>query len=177
MVAELIEGDLIVSPRPASPHARATMALGSSLFGSFDGPPGGSGAAPAWWILFEPELHFGKNVLVPDIAGWRRDRMPRLRNVVAFTQAPDWVCETLSPSTGAIDRGRKMRVYAHEQVGHLWIIDPIARTLEVYRLEGERWIVATTHGGNDPITAEPFDAVTLDPSRWWLEPESAQPIG
>jgi len=177
MVAELIEGDLIVSPRPASPHARATTQLGSTLNGSFDGPPGGSNAPGGWWILFEPELHFGKNVLVPDLAGWRRDRMPQLRNVTAFTQAPDWVCETLSPSTGAIDRGRKMRVYAREQVGHLWIIDPIARTLEVYRLEGERWIVASTHGGNDPITAEPFDAVTLDPSRWWLEPEGVQPIG
>src|SRR4029453_2074011 len=91
MVAELIDGDLIVSPRPASPHARATMVLGTGLFGSFDGPPGGSSTPGGWWLLFEPELHFGKNVLVPDIAGWRRDRMPRLPNVTAFTQSPDWV--------------------------------------------------------------------------------------
>ena len=103
--------------------------------------------------------------------------MPQLRNVSAFTQAPDWVCETLSPSTGAIARGRKMSIYSREGIGHLWIIDPIARTLEVYRLDGERWIVASTHGGNDPVAAEPFDAVTLDPSRWWLEPEGVQPIG
>lgn len=176
MVAELIDGDLIVSPRPASPQARATIALGSSLIGTFDGPRGGADAAK-WWMLFEPELHLGRNVLIPDIAGWRRDRMPRLLNVTAFTQAPDWACETPSPSTGAVDRGRKMSVYAREGVRHLWIIDPIARTLEVYRLDGERWIVASTHSGNDPITAEPFDAVTLDPSDWWLEPEGVQPIG
>ena len=173
MVAELIEGDLITSPRPASPHARATMSLGSKLFGSFDGPPDGADAPGGWWLLFEPELHFGRNVLVPDVAGWRRERMARLPNVAAFTQAPDWVCETISPSTGAIDRGRKMRIYAHEGVGHLWIVEPIARTIEVYRLDGERWIVASTHGGNDPVRAEPFDAVTLDPSTWWLDLDPA----
>jgi Uma2 family endonuclease len=173
MVAELIDGDLITSPRPASPHARATTQLGVRLGGSFDRPPDGADAPGGWWILFEPELHFGRNVLVPDLAGWRRDRMPKLPNVAAFTQAPDWICETISPSTGSIDRGRKMRIYAHEGVGHLWIVEPIARTIEVYRLEGERWIVASTHGGNDPVRAEPFDAVELDPSSWWLELDPA----
>ena len=173
MVAELIDGDLITSPRPASPHARATCQLGSKLVGSFDGPPDGADAPGGWWLLFEPELHFGRNVLVPDLAGWRRERMARLPNVAAFTQAPDWICETISPSTGAIDRGRKMRIYAREGVGHLWIVDPIARTIEVYRLDRERWIVASTHGGTDPVRAEPFDAVTLDPSSWWLELEPA----
>jgi len=177
MVAELIDGDLITSPRPASPHARATTVIISTLVASFDDAFGGLRVPGGWWILFEPELHFGTNVLVPDIAGWRRDRMPRLPDVTAFTEAPDWICETLSASTAAIDRGRKMHVYAREGVGHLWIVDPIAHLLEVYRLDGERWVVASTHGGNDPITAEPFDAVTLDPSRWWLEPEGVQPIG
>lgn len=170
MVAELIEGDLIVSPRPASPHARSATVLGSDLLGAFDGPPGGAGKPGGWWLLFEPELHFGRNVLVPDIAAWRRERMPVLPNVAAFTQAPDWVCEVVSPSTGAVDRGRKMTIYAREGVGHLWIVDPLQRTLEVYRLEGERWVVASTHGGTDPVAAEPFQAVTLDPARWWLAP-------
>ena len=172
-VAELIEGDLYVSPRPASPHARTASSLGSSLHGAFDGPPGGADRPGGWWILFEPELHFGKNVLVPDLAGWRHERMPRIPNVAAFTLAPDWVCEVVSPSTGVLDRGRKMTVYAREGVAHLWIIDPITRTLEVYRLEDGRWIVAATHGGDDSVRAEPFDAVTLEPSRWWLEPEPA----
>ena len=171
MVAELIDGDLITSPRPASPHARAGTALGSDLFGTFDGPPGGAAGKPGgWWILAKPELHLGSDVLVPDLAGWRRERMPVLPNVAAFTQAPDWACEVVSPSTGAIDRGRKMRIYAREGVGHLWIVDPIIRTLEVYRLEGDRWIVASTHGGSEGIPAEPFEAVTLDPARWWLDP-------
>ena len=173
-VAELIEGDLIVSPRPASPHARSATALGSDLFGGFDGPPGGAGKPGGWWILFEPELHFGRNVLVPDLAAWRREHMAVLPNTAAFTQAPDWVCEVVSPSTGAVDRGRKMAIYAREGVAHLWIVDPIARTLEVYRLEGERWIVASTRGGDDPVAAEPFEAVTLDPARWWLGPAPDQ---
>jgi Uma2 family endonuclease len=174
-VAELIDGDLFVSPRPATPHARVEIQLGTSLAGSFDGPPGGANKPGGWWILFEPELHFGKNVLVPDLVGWRHERMPRIPNVAAITLAPDWVCEVVSPSTGVIDRGRKMSVYAREGVAHLWIIDPIIRTLEVYRLEGGRWIVAATYGGDDPVRAEPFDAVTLEPARWWLEPEPAAP--
>jgi len=171
MIAELIDGDLVTSPRPASPHARATMALASTLFGTFDGPPGGASAPGGWWFLFEPELHLGTDVLVPDLAGWRRERMPKLPNVAAFTLAPDWICETTSPSTGTIDRGRKMRIYAREGVSHLWIVDPIARTLEVYRLDGERWIVAGTYGGNDTVRAEPFDVVALAASRWWLDLE------
>jgi Uma2 family endonuclease len=169
-VAELIDGDLIVSPRPASPHARAATALASGLHGAFDDPPGGAAKPGGWWILAEPELHFDGNVLVPDVAGWRRERMPKLLNVTAFTIAPDWVCEVVSPATGALDRGRKMTIYVRAGVQHLWIVDPIIRTLEVYRREGERWIVASTHGGADPVAAEPFDAVTLDPARWWLEP-------
>ena len=107
---------------------------------------------------------------MPDYAGWRRDRVPVLPNVAALTVPPDWACEVLSPSTGAIDRGRKMRIYARERVGHLWLVDPNARTLEVYRLEGPRWVVAGTHAGAECVRAEPFDAVELRLARWWLEP-------
>ena len=171
-VAELIDGDLIVSPRPASPHARSATVLGADLLGGFDGPPGSPDRPGGWWLLFEPELRFGRDVLVPEIAGWRRERMPALPNVAAFTQAPDWVCEVVSPATGAVDRGRKMRVYGREGVCHLWIVDPLQRTLEVYRLEGGRWVVVSTHGGTDPVVAEPFEAVTLVPARWWLESAS-----
>jgi len=111
----------------------------------------------------------GPDVIVPDYAGWRRDRVPVLPNVAAFEVAPDWVCEVVSPSTGAVDRSRKMRIYARERVGHLWIVDPILRTLEVYRLEDARWIVASAHGGTGVVRAEPFDAVELRLARWWLE--------
>ncbi len=97
--------------------------------------------------------------------------MPVLRNVAYFEQAPDWVCEVVSPTTARLDRVRKMPIYAREQVGHLWLVDPIMRTLEVYRLEGQRWVVASTHGGAESVRAEPFAALELDMSRWWLEPE------
>lgn len=169
-VAEIIDGELIVSPRPASPHARAASAIGSDLFGAFDGPPGSTRGPGGWWILFEPELHFGADVIVPDLAGWRRERMPVLRDVAAFEQAPDWACEVVSPTTGRIDRARKMFIYAREEIGHLWMVDPLARTLEVYRLEGRRWIVASAHGDAEAVRAEPFEEVELAIVRWWLEP-------
>ena len=169
MVAEILDGELFTSPRPAFPHARATIVLSSDLIGGFDGPPGGPAAPGGWWFLVEPELHFGTDVVVPDLAGWRRARVPVIPNVVAFDQAPDWVCEVLSPSTARIDRARKMRIYAREGVGHLWLLDPVARILEIFRLEEGRWVVVVVHGGDDGIRAEPFEAVTLTMRRWWLE--------
>jgi Uma2 family endonuclease len=177
LVAEILDGELIVSPRPASPHARASSVLGGDLMNAFDRPPGDPRGPGGWWILDEPELHLGPDVIVPDLAGWRREHMAAIPSTAAFTQAPDWVCEVISPSTGIVDRSRKMRIYARERVGHLWIVDPILRTVEIYRLEGERWIVAATHGGDDPARLEPFEAVELDVARWWLEsaPVAATP--
>jgi Uma2 family endonuclease len=169
MVAEIVDGELYASPCPASPHARVASVMGSDLGGPFDRPPGGSGEPGGWWFLFEPELHLGPDVMVPDIAGWRRERMPVIPNVAYFEQAPDWACEVVSPSTGILDRRRKMPVYARESVSHLWIVDPILKTLEVYRLESGRWVVASTHGGDDRVRAEPFDAIEIDIARWWLE--------
>jgi Uma2 family endonuclease len=171
LVAEIIDGELITTPRPASPHARAESVIGQDL-SPFDRRPGGPGGPGGSWILDEPELHLGEDVLVPDLAGWRHERMPVIPNVAAFTLAPDWVCEVISPRTGRIDRSRKMGIYAREGVRHLWFVDPLARTLEVYRLEGDRWVVASTHGGAEGIRAEPFDAVALDMRRWWREPEA-----
>jgi len=168
LVAEIIDGELVTSPRPASPHALATSRIGVDIGSAFDRPPGG-GVPGGWWLLDEPELHLSEDVIVPDLAAWRRERMPALPNVAAFTQAPDWVCEVVSPTTGAIDRGRKMRIYARARVPHLWIVDPLARTLEIYRLEGDRWVVASTHGGSERVRPEPFDAVELEIARWWLE--------
>ena len=170
MVAEILDGDLYTTPRPASPHARAASGIGSVLWGAFDRPCNGPGQPGGWWILFEPELHLGADVVVPDVAGWRREKMPVLPNVAAFTQAPDWACEVVSPATAGADRVRKMRIYARESVGHLWLVDPLAKTLEAYRLEGARWVVVGTHGGSERVRAEPFEAIELDIDRWWLEP-------
>lgn len=169
-VAEIIEGELIVSPRPATPHAHAGTVMGADIGGAFMGPPGSPDRPGGWWILVEPELHVGEDVLVPDWAGWRRDRMPQMPNAAFIAQAPDWVCEVISPSTATIDRGRKMQIYAREGVGHLWFIEPLARTLEVYRLDAEehRWVVVENFGGDDVVRAVPFEAVALDLARWWL---------
>ena len=165
LVAELIGGDLYTSPRPAVAHARVASALLQDLHG-FD-QPGGMGALGGWWILLEPELHFADDVVVPDLAGWRRERLSELPDTPALTLAPDWICEVVSPSTGVLDRSRKMPLYARERVARLWLADPRTRTLEVYRLEDGQWVVASTHGGDDAIRAEPFEAVALDPRRWW----------
>lgn len=167
MVAEIVDGELIASPRPAFPHTLAASAIGSVLFDRFNGPSGSGDAPGGWWILDEPELHLDADVLVPDLAGWRRERMPTFPPIAASTQAPDWACEVVSPNTGRLDRARKMPIYGRHGVGHLWIVDPPNRTLEVYRLEAGRWIVASTHGGDDPIRAEPFADVEIDPRRWW----------
>jgi len=168
VVGEIVDGELYTSPRPASPHALAASAIGQDL-GPFSRRPGSPAGPGGWWILDEPELHFGDDVLVPDLAGWRHDRMPNVPNVAFFRLAPDWVCEVVSPKTGRLDRVRKMPVYARERIGHLWLVDPILRTLEVYRLDGARWVVASTHGGTDPVCTEPFGELEIDLGRWWLD--------
>ena len=172
LVAEIIDGELVTNRRPASPHARAESAIGQDL-APFDRKPGSPNGPGGWWILDEPELHFGDDVLVPDLAGWRHERMPAIPSVAFFTLVPDWLCEVVSPRTGRIDRSRKMRIYAREGVRHLWLVDPLARTLEIYRLEDGRWIVAGTHGGDDVVRPEPFAAIEIGLDRWWLE--SADP--
>jgi Uma2 family endonuclease len=165
-VAEIVDGDLHVSPRPASRHALAA----SGLYGEL-GPPfhQGRGGPGGWWILFEPELHFDDDVLVPDLGGWRRDRMPEFPDTPAFTLAPDWVCEVVSPSTEGLDRAKKMPVYGREGVTHLWLVNPLTRTLEVYRLAERRWLLLATHAGSALVRAEPFDAVELDLAPLWGE--------
>ena len=167
LVAEIVDGELVTSPRPAPPHALAASAVGSVLFDRFAGPSGAGDRPGGWHVLDEPELHLGDDVLVPDLAGWRRERMPGLPDTAYFTLAPDWVCEVVSPSSGRLDRARKMPIYAREGVAFLWMVDPPARTLEVYRLDGGRWMVAATHGGDEAVRVVPFDAVAVEMRRWW----------
>jgi Uma2 family endonuclease len=164
LTGQIVDGVLYTQARPASPHARASSILGSDLSGPFDRGRGGPGG---WLLLDEPELHLGRNVLVPDLAGWRRERMPEMPRVPHFELAPDWVCEVLSPSTAGLDRVKKLEVYRHERVGHVWFVDPDGRTLEVLRLGGERYIVAATFEGDDPVRAEPFDAIELELGALW----------
>lgn len=164
-VAELIGGELYVSPRPRFTHSRAAGRLFNAL-GPLDVGP--EGVSPGGWvILFAPELHFGRDVVVPDLAGWRRERMPELPDVAATTLAPDWVCEVLSPSTEVVDRARKMDVYAREGVRHVWLVDPRPRMLEIHRSEAGRWFRLGVHVGDVTVRAEPFEAIALPLGRLW----------
>lgn len=167
MVAEILQGELFASARPAIPHSFAAAKLTNDL-GSLQGPPGSEGQG-GWWILYEPELHFGTDVLVPDLAGWRCDRMARLPNAPTIELAPDWVCEILSPSTAKIDRVRKMHIFAQVRTPHIWLIDPSARTLEVYWLDGATYRLIAGHADDERVRAEPFAAIELDLARWWVD--------
>ena len=166
LVAEILDGNLVTQPRPASLHARAASRLGAELDGPFDRGRGGPGG---WLLLDEPELHLHGDILVPDLAGWRRERMPELPDASAFELAPDWACEVLSPSTAATDRAEKMPIYAREQVGYVWLVDPIARTLEACRLEHGRWLLLGTWRDDAKVRAEPFDAFELDLAGLWAK--------
>ena len=166
LVAEIVGGELHASPRPAPPHARAGSIVGGRLTPAYDEGRGGPGG---WHIIDEPELHLRGDVLVPDLAGWRRSRMPHLPTTAYFALAPDWVCEILSPSTSSLDRVQKLAIYAREKVAHAWLIDPLARTLEVLRLENGRWTMLSTHAGADVVRAEPFADIDLELSALWAD--------
>jgi Uma2 family endonuclease len=163
-VAEILDGELIVTPRPALRHARASSGLGGLLWGPFQNGRSGPGG---WWILDEPELHLADDILVPDIAGWRRERLPSIPDAAYLALAPDWVCEVISPATARMDRSRKMRIYAREGVQHLWLLDPLVRTLEVLRPESARWVLLGTHSDADVVRVEPFEAIEVDLTALW----------
>jgi len=164
MVAEVLFGTLYTNPRPAAPHARAASVLGMDLGGPFDRGRGGPGG---WVLLDEPELHFGDDIVVPDLAAWHKDRFER-PSTAYFTVHPDFVCEVLSRRTEKIDRADKMTVYAREGVRHAWLVDPVARTLEVYRLQGNDWLRVGVFRDDARVRAEPFDAIELELDALWL---------
>jgi Uma2 family endonuclease len=166
-VAEVVDGELYLFPRPAKPHTAATSALGEELGPAFKRGRGGPGG---WILLDEPELHLVEDILVPDMAGWRRERMPVMTNELPyFDLAPDWVCEVLSDSTRKLDRVKKVPIYARSGVKHVWLVDPIARTLEVLRLERERYMIMATWADEARVRAEPFDAIELDLAVLWAD--------
>lgn len=176
LVAEIIGGTLYTMTRPAPKHGIAASHLGGELFGPFGRGRGGPGG---WWIVHEPELRFPDpaapgevEIVVPDLAGWLRARMPKLPKTKYFTLAPDWICEVLSPSTAARDRAMKMPLYAREGVKTAWLVDPIARSLEVFSLGADRrWVLAHAYSDNAVVRAAPFDAIELELSALWAEAE------
>jgi Uma2 family endonuclease len=171
-VAEILDGELFLTPRPTPRHAFAQSRLLGALDGPFDRGLGGPGG---WWILTEPELHFGEEIAVPDLAGWRRDRLPAMPDEAFFTLAPDWVCEVLSPSTERIDRGRKLRAYASAAVAHAWLVKPTDRTLEVLRLHEGAWTIVGVWEDTAVVRAEPFEAIELEMGRLWPDVAPAPP--
>jgi Uma2 family endonuclease len=171
-IAEVIDGQLYTQPRPAARHSAATSALGEAL-----GPPfkRGRGGPGGWLILDEPELHLHDDIVVPDLSGWRRERLPRAPNAAFISTTPDWACEVLSKRTAKLDRKDKLRVYARERVSHVWLVDPGVRSLEVLRLEGERYTLLATHSDEDVVRAEPFDAIELELGLLWADVEPEPP--
>lgn len=164
MIAELIGGALHLQPRPASPHAFAASVLMGELIGPYQRGRGGPGG---WWIVHEPELHLGPDVLVPDLAGWRHATMPAYPIVPAFELVPDWICEIVSPGTRRRDLTDKRDLYGARGVGHLWLIDPIARTLEAFRHDGGVWVLAMALGDAAAAPVPPFEATTLALADLW----------
>lgn len=169
-VAELVHGILHSVPRPSPKHANTAIGVTDSLRGPFGRGRGGPGG---WIILIEPELHLDADVLVPDIAGWRRERLPQLPDTAFVEMAPDWICEVLSPSTARFDRTVKLPRYAEAGVSFAWLIDPATQTLEVYERNphhaGARWLLLGAFGGDDQIRPVPFDAVPFELADLWAQ--------
>lgn len=164
LVGEIIGGELYIHPRPGPRHAKVASSLGM-----FVGPPfqHGRGGPGGWWILDEPELHLGEDILVPDLAGWRRQRLPMLPKTAWFEVAPDWVCEVVSPSTAGTDRLRKVPRYAAHGIPFCWLVDPGTRTVEALELDAGRWVLAGTAVGSMEAALPPFAEAPFPLGELW----------
>ena len=155
LVAEILDGDLITHPRPVARHGAAATSLAAELIGPFQRGRGGPGG---WIFIVEPELHLGSHVVVPDLAGWRTERMPVVPDAAWIELVPDWVCEILSPSTEALDRGRKRRIYATYGLQHYWLLSVPKRQLEAYELRDGSFTLVETFEDSADVNAPPFAA-------------------
>jgi Uma2 family endonuclease len=173
-VGEIVEDELVASPRPLAAQTRAAFMLGVELREQLDQRRDGQGR---WCFMRAPELHLGRDVMVPDLAGWRRERMaePLDPSAPFLTLTPDWVCEVVSPVTVALDRVRKLPLYAQHGVSHAWFIDPEARTLEVFQRLKRGWLFAASYEGDALVRAVPFGHLTLELGSLWLPVEADAP--
>lgn len=167
VVGEIINGELIVTPRPSRMHGFSAYALGGELLPPYQF---GRGGGPGGWVIIgEPEIKFGENYLVPDIAGWRRERFPQSEETNWISVSPDWITEILSPRSVRVDRIKKTAIYAEHGVSYLWLIDPLAKTLEVFRLEAGGWLLRSVFGESDEVRVEPFIDIEISLKNLWLE--------
>jgi Uma2 family endonuclease len=166
VTGEILNGELYAMPRPSGKHGLAGSGLGGNVLNPFHFGRGGPGG---WWIIIEPEIHFVRNqeVAVPDLAGWRRERMPSVPDDHRFEVVPDWVCEILSPSTAKKDRVIKLPIYARYGVQYVWIVDPLAQTLEAYALQQGQWLLIATLKDDDEVAVPPFDAAPFSLADLW----------
>jgi Uma2 family endonuclease len=171
VIGEIMDGEMVVTPRPPALAAAATMALRNELSQATVEAAGRHG----WWILDEARLRLGANILVPDLTGWRRQRMPRRSEKKYFELAPDWACEVLSPPTAINDRTRKLRIYASHGLCWLWVVDPTHHTVEVLWLEGDEWVVVGACGGDQKVRIPPFDGVEIALGSVWHPPQPPLP--
>ncbi len=164
VTAEIIYGALQTHPKPAPRHAHVGSSLGHEIVGPFHKGRGGPGG---WLILGEVEVQFGTDILVPDISGWRRERIPHLPETNWIETTPDWICEIHSPSTKKLDQIDKSEIYADFGVKHLWFVDPELRTLVAYENRDGMWTTIATLKDDDPVCVAPFDAITFALDDLW----------
>lgn len=167
LYGEILNGELTTQPRPTGRHGIAQRGLNLDLAGPFDFGRGGPGG---WWILSEPEVHFARDIeiAVPDLAGWRRECMPKIPEDQRFEIVPNWLCEILSPSTEKRDRSVKMPIYARYGVSHAWLVDPLKRTLEAFELRDGSWQLVATRKHDDAVRIAPFDAISFCLADLWV---------
>ena len=168
MIGQIINGELIAMPRPSPKHCNVVSGIGFEI-----GPPYrfGRGGPGGWVILDEPEIKLGQDIFVPDLAGWKKERLTKFPNTNYISVPPDWVCEVLSPSTEKTDRAKKMPIYALFGVPYLWLINPVEEIFEVYKLDSGRWMLFSVYAENDKVRAEPFQEIEIDLQNLWFEAE------